>query len=138
VAAKNPSLLARTGRGGQGKRLVAALLLLALSLGLAWAWTSYFAAPAPSGEPYRVVSGWPQLTDDIHHGQVSGVSVNSHGQVFVFRRAERAWQGEPLSRQPPSRPPAVIRNPGGTRLFFLSAPSARRTPHRLLPAPEDH
>ncbi len=30
-------------------------------------------------------------------GQVSGVTVDSHGDVFVFHRAERVWEGEELT-----------------------------------------
>lgn len=69
-------------------------LLLALNLGLAWITLKILATPAPIGQPYALVPDWPQLPATMRLGQVSGVGVNSQGQVFVFHRADRVWQGE--------------------------------------------
>ncbi len=41
---------------------------------------------AAAQEPYHVVYGWPRLPDGFPLGQVSGVGVDSHNQVFVFHR----------------------------------------------------
>ena len=76
------------------KLLLLIPLLLVLNLGLAWITLKILATPAPMGQPFTLVSAWPQLPADMHLGQVSGVGVDSQGQVFVFHRAERVWQGE--------------------------------------------
>jgi peptidylamidoglycolate lyase len=44
-----------------------------------------------SGTSYQVVHGWPVLPEGFAFGQVSGVGVDSHNQVFVFHRAYRSW-----------------------------------------------
>lgn len=48
-------------------------------------------AQAPKPDPYSVVHGWPRLPEGMVLGQVSGVAVDSHNRVFVFRRAEGSW-----------------------------------------------
>jgi peptidylamidoglycolate lyase len=64
----------------------------------------YLTAPPPRGEPYSLVIGWPKLPAGPRLGQVSGVDVDSHGNVFIFHRAERVWQGEDLALQPIASP----------------------------------
>lgn len=76
------------------KLLLVILLLLIVNLGLAWVTLKILATPSPSGEPYHLVADWPQLPEGMVLGQVSGVGVDSQGQVFVFHRADRVWQGE--------------------------------------------
>lgn len=58
------------------------------------------AAPSKKGKPihdnasglaYQVVHGWPVLPDGFVLGQVSGVGVDSHNQVFIFHRADHSW-----------------------------------------------
>jgi peptidylamidoglycolate lyase len=63
---------------------------------LVWTITRYWDSPPPGGEAYRFVPGWPRLPEGIHLGQVSGIDVDSKGNVFVFHRAERFWDGEEL------------------------------------------
>ena len=43
-----------------------------------------------------MVANWPQLPNGLILGQVTGVDVDSRGNVFVFHRAERVWNGEPI------------------------------------------
>ena len=43
----------------------------------------------PTAEPYTVVHGWPEFPD-FATGQISGVAVDSHDQVFVFSRRENS------------------------------------------------
>ena len=50
----------------------------------------------PSPSDYRVVHGWPVLPEGEVLGSVAGVAVDSHGDVFVFHRADRRW---PASNQ---------------------------------------
>lgn len=67
---------------------------------------------APSAESgrdsYQVVHGWPNLPDDIVLGQVSGVDVDSHDHVFVFRRAENSWLSGSFDPQPIASPTVMI------------------------------
>ncbi len=57
-------------------------------------------APAPVPASYRVVLGWPHVPDETVLGQVSGVSVDFEGGVWLFRRAERDWFGATLLTNP--------------------------------------
>lgn len=69
-------------------------LILILLVAAVWiARKLYVSAPA-SGEKYHVVSNWPQLPVGVVVGQVSGVDIDSTGNVFVFHRADRIWNGE--------------------------------------------
>jgi peptidylamidoglycolate lyase len=43
-------------------------------------------------EPYHVVHGWPLLPEGNVLGQVSGVGVDSHEQLFVFHRADHSMK----------------------------------------------
>ena len=56
----------------------------------------YIATPPPSGEVYRAVSNWPQLPEGTTIGQASGIGVDSRGDVYIFHRADRIWEGEEL------------------------------------------
>ena len=42
----------------------------------------------------RVVHGWPQLPEGETLGQVAGISIDSHGTVFVFHRGHQPWLEE--------------------------------------------
>jgi peptidylamidoglycolate lyase len=53
-------------------------------------------ATTPSGLGYRVVPGWPTLAAGEKLGAVTGVSVDHHGDVFVFHRAGRNWPDSPV------------------------------------------
>lgn len=48
-------------------------------------------------EPYSVVHGWPQFPP-LAVGQISGVSVDSHDQVFVFSRRENSALAMPAQQ----------------------------------------
>ena len=58
---------------------------------------------------YHVVHGWPVLPEGYALDIVSGVGVDSHGNVFVFHRAGRKWpNAAPLDTTPIARPPVVV------------------------------
>jgi len=58
---------------------------------------------------YGVVHGWPVLPEGYALDIVTGVGVDSHGNVFVFHRAGRKWPSTgPLDTTPISRPPVVL------------------------------
>jgi len=79
------------------KQVVALLLLLAIGYGTVWTIAKYRATPPASGELYHAVSDWPVSQNNIKIGQVSGVAVDSSGNVFVFQRADKVWEGEALT-----------------------------------------
>ena len=76
--------------------LFTAISILAIAFGLAWAIAKYRLSPPPSGEAYHLAPDWPQLPAGLVLGQVTGVDVDSQGRVFIFHRAERIWNGEPI------------------------------------------
>jgi DNA-binding beta-propeller fold protein YncE len=49
------------------------------------------AQAAASRAEYHVVHGWPALSEGFVLGQVSGVAIDSHGDVLVFHRADHPW-----------------------------------------------
>jgi peptidylamidoglycolate lyase len=48
---------------------------------------------------YHFVHGWPILPDGFVFGDISGVGIDSHDNVFVFHRAGRTWI-EPFPDEP--------------------------------------
>ena len=58
---------------------------------------------------YHVVHGWPQLPKGRDLGGVSGVGVDSRGNVFVFHRNDRTWPvSNVLSLQPIVLPTVTV------------------------------
>lgn len=53
----------------------------------------FFLGPV-HGADYEVVHGWPKVPEGFVLGQVTGVDVDGHGHVFIFRRAEHLWLGD--------------------------------------------
>ena len=90
------------------QRIAAVLLFVAIVFGLIWAVAKYLATPAPTGEAYQLVPDWPRLPDEMKIGQVSGVGVDSGGEVFVFHRAEKVWEGEELALEVISSPTVFV------------------------------
>ena len=79
------------------QRIAVALVIVAIGFGLIWIIAKYVATPAPTGEAYHLVADWPNLPTGIEIGQVSGIGVDSGGDVFVFHRADKIWEGEELA-----------------------------------------
>ena len=92
------------------RRIFFVLLFLLIGFGLTWAFAKYIATPPPSGETYRLVPNWPRLPNGIALGQVSGIGIDSSGDVFVFHRAERVWEGEELSLELIQSPTVFVLN----------------------------
>ena len=90
------------------KYLFIGMVVLAIAFSLAWIVAKYRASPPPSGEAYRLVPNWPQLPDGLILGQVAGVDVASNGNVFVFHRAERVWNGEEIELQFINSPTVLV------------------------------
>ncbi len=92
--------------------IIQAVLLTATLLGrLAQPPEISLSAPHRSQSPkeqafYHVVHDWPQLPEGYMLGEVSGVAVDSHNQVFVFHRASRKYSAEP--NLPPISEPTIL------------------------------
>ncbi len=62
--------------------------------------------PSPGG--YRVVHGWPVLPEGEILGQVTGVGVDTHHNVFIFHRAGRSWPDSDVLDTTPIRSTTVL------------------------------
>jgi len=76
---------------------------------LVWVGSSRNIAP-PRRTAYHLVPDWPQLSDGIILGQVAGLCVDSNGDVFVFHRAERVWEGEAINSNLIASPTVLVLN----------------------------
>ena len=84
----------------------AAMLLLSISVSFA----NVYAKQTSSEEKhpiYKVIHGWPILPDGEALGSVSGVGVDSHGNVFVFHRANRMFPDSDILELTPITRPTV-------------------------------
>lgn len=59
-----------------------------------------------------VDGGWPTIPADARLGEVSGVDVDSQGNVFVLHRAGRVWE-EPFPVAPIAEPTVFVFSPDG-------------------------
>ncbi|MFC1720193.1 peptidyl-alpha-hydroxyglycine alpha-amidating lyase family protein [Pseudomonadota bacterium] len=88
------------------KKSVLAILATVISSSFAFAASDQASIPGaglPTG--YRVVHGWPQLPEGRVLGEVSGVGVDTHGNVYVFHRNNRTWPpSDELSTTPIAGP----------------------------------
>jgi len=67
--------------------------------------------PPATDAPVRhhVVHEWPQLPPGRDLGEVSGVGVDAHGDVFVFHRNDRVWpDSDVLSTEPIALPTVTV------------------------------
>lgn len=95
-------------RSRLGKWLVVVVIGVAVNAAAIWGLALAFSATPARGEPYELVSDWPRLPAGLVLGQVPGVGVDSAGQVFVFRRADRVWQGEALGLDTIAAPAVLV------------------------------
>ena len=85
---------------------------------------------APAG--YHVVHGWPQLPEGRDLGEVSGVSVDREGNVFVFHRNDQSWPDSPDLPLAPIETPAVTVFDGRTGAIVAEwGANAFAMPHGL-------
>ncbi len=120
------------------KLLLIIPLLLIANLGLAWVTLKIMATPAPSGQPYHLVTDWPQLPEGMVLGQVSGVGVDSQGQVFVFHRADRVWQGENFGQDKISAPTVAVLDSYSGKLISQWGADIFVIPHSLTVDQDDN
>src|SRR5438093_7330807 len=66
-----------------------------------------FATTAFAGSRHEVVRDWPALPEGRTLGLCAGVGIDSHGNVFVFHRNERAWS-TPFPNEPIAGPTVAV------------------------------
>jgi peptidylamidoglycolate lyase len=123
-------------------RLVLALGAVCLVLVSMGQWPSLgqqSISPELTGVNYQVVHCWPQLPENTLLGQVSGVGVDSHNHVFVFRRAENSVQAGRPAPDKPMASAAVLMFDGATGAL-LSAWGDKKfiLPHGLMVDRQDN
>jgi peptidylamidoglycolate lyase len=86
----------------------------------------------------RALHGWPHLPEGTILGQVSGLGVDSHGDVFVFHRGRRPWTDD-ASKAPLISEPTILVFDGhtGTLLAAWGEGTFQR-PHGLFIDAQDH
>ena len=94
---------------------------------------------AASSVTYHVVHGWPSVPEGQVLGWViSGVGVDSHGDVFVFHRAGREWDSDELDLTAITRP-TVLHFDGNTGVLKASWGENRfAMPHGLTIDEQDN
>jgi len=120
------------------QRGISVLILLSLAFGLAWTIAKYNATPPARGEVYQLVSNWPRLPDGITLGQVSGIGVDSVGNVYVFHRAERIWEGEEPGLDPIPSPTVFVLDDDTGDLIEAWGANMFVLPHGLTIDDEDN
>lgn len=84
---------------------------------------------------YRVVHGWPKLPPGYVLGQVSGVGVDSHNQVFVFHRGDHSVE---RSNQPIEVPTVMCFDGETGKLVMSWGAHMFMVPHALRMDPADN
>jgi peptidylamidoglycolate lyase len=92
----------------------------------------------PTDETYAVIHGWPRLPDGIILGQVSGLDVDSHNHVLVFRRAEKAWLASDFSPQPIASPVVMMFDAASGELLASWGEGMFVMPHGLTVDHQDN
>lgn len=94
-------------------------------------------APAFAGSRYEVVSGWPALPAGHALGLCAGVGVDSHDNVFVFHRNERAWS-TPFPEEPIAKPTVSVLDGMSGKLLASWGAGEFIMPHGLTVDREDN
>jgi len=118
--------------------LFTGIVLLAIGFSAAWIIAKYRASPPASGEAYRLVPNWPQLPNGLVLGQVAGVDVASNGNVFVFHRAERIWNGEEIELKFIASPTVLVLDSATGEVIEQWGAEMFVMPHGLTIDHEDH
>ena len=114
------------------------IVILGTSFGLTWIIAKTRASPPPTGEAYHVVSNWPRLPKGLILGQVTGIDVDSQGNVFVFHRAERVWNGEPIQSEVIPSPTVLVLNGKSGEMIEQRAAATFVMPHGLTIDQDDN
>ena len=117
----------RAARSPRTAEVMRRLLLLAVT----------FAVPAFAEPRYEVVRDWPVLPEGRALGLCAGVGVDSHNNVFVFHRNERAWS-TPFPGEPIAGPTVSVFDGGTGKLLASWGAGEFIMPHGLTLDREDN
>jgi peptidylamidoglycolate lyase len=99
---------------------------------LAYSDTPKRAEISPSDVRYRVVYGWPELPENTMLDEVSGVAVDSKGNVFVLTRGGRKWPDSDVLDQTPVQSSTVFVFDGHSgRLLTKWGEKVMALPHQI-------
>ncbi|MCE9520197.1 MAG: peptidyl-alpha-hydroxyglycine alpha-amidating lyase family protein [Verrucomicrobia bacterium] len=91
-----------------------------------------------AADDYQVVHGWPKVPEGFVLGQVSGVDLDSHGNVFVFRRAEHLWLGDRAATELIKSPTVLLFDAKSGALLAQWGENFFLCPHGLTIDAEDN
>lgn len=95
--------------GMNTKRLLGGLTALLFVFAMGASIANAESVDSPSCLGYRVVQGWPIVPEGEVLGEIAGVGVDSHGNVFVFHGADRPWPASNvLNLEPIARPTITV------------------------------
>jgi len=124
----------RTRRSAAAARAVAVIFAAAL-LGVAAADD----VPRSERSQYDVVRGWPRLPPGKSLGEVSGVGVDSRGNVLVFHRNERRWpDSDQLGTEPIREPTVTLLDPRSGQIVAEWGENLFAMPHGLTVDAQDN
>jgi peptidylamidoglycolate lyase len=88
---------------------------------------------------YQVVHGWPQLPEGRVLGAVSGVGIDTHGDVFVFHRNDLTWPpSDELSTTPITGPTVTVFDADTGKVLAEWGENTFAMPHGLSVDHEDN
>jgi len=88
---------------------------------------------------YRVVHGWPSLPEGRVLGAISGVGIDSNGNVFVFHRNERTWPpSDELEITPIVGPTVTLFDSHTGKVLAEWGEDTFAMPHGLTVDPDDN
>src|SRR5262245_4475938 len=103
-----------------------------IALSLAYGANPKRADTSPGDVHYHVVRGWPVLPENTMLDEVSGVAVDSRGNVFVLTRAGRKWPDSDELEQTPIPLPTVFVFAGRSgRLITKWGEKVMALPHQI-------
>jgi peptidylamidoglycolate lyase len=109
------------------REIITALLLV----------TGTAAEPGAAGR-LRALHGWPVLPEGTILGQVSGLGVDSHGDVFVFHRGRRPWTDDPSKAGPTPEATVVVFDGRTGKLLAAWGQGMFLLPHGLFVDRQDN
>ena len=110
--------------------LIGGLTLVMLFTAI-WGVRKIQVSPPPQGQTYQVVRDWPQLPVGVILGQVSGIDLDSKGNIYVFHRAGRIWSGEDVGLEVIPAPTLFILDGESGRLIESRGADMFVLPHGL-------
>ncbi len=121
----------------EDKKVMRLTMIAVLGVLAAGSISASFLSSSDASTAYKVVHGWPVLSEDTILGQVPGVGVDSHNRVFVFHRADVPWIDE-LNDKPIQQPTILCFDGKTGKLLKSWGANVFLNPHGLTVDRDDH